>query len=301
LIEGAQGVSLYAGQLGSGDFSGDGRADLLIGSPYLTKSSTNEGRVYLIPGPLTGSTSVEDEDIVIYGDFTSTSYFGHQVASAGDTNGDGINEAMISAYASSAAGITYAGAVYFFEGSALTGSVSAAEADATLQGSDSSGYFGHDISGEHDVNGDGYDDVLIGAGYLTANGAAYVFLGPLDEVELDVSADTEIYPEESGNYFGWRVAMAGDLNDDGVDDIAFSELKSDYSLNNGGAVGLAFGPLSGSYTLENVDAVIYPETTDFLGHDIHGVGDISGDGVDDLAIGGMYTDTIWLFFGGSGL
>jgi len=243
---------------------------------------------------------VSEADIVIYGDSGSYSYFGYQVASAGDTNGDGSIEAMISAQASSVSGTSYGGAVYLFEGSQLTGAVTAEDASAALLGSMSQGYLGHDISGGGDVNGDGYDDILIGSGYA-GEGGAYVFLGPLEEAAADMFADTVIYTDEGSSYLGWRVAMVGDLNDDGVDDIAFSELMSDYGQSNGGAVGLALGPLSGSYSLQTTDAVIYPTSSVFLGHDIHGVGDISGDGVDDLAVSGYYSETIWLYFGGSGL
>ncbi|MFT5686592.1 MAG: hypothetical protein ACI8RZ_007548, partial [Myxococcota bacterium] len=78
-------------------------------------------------------------------------------------------------------------------------------------------------------------------------------------------------------------------------------LLSNYAVSSGGAVGVAFGPLDAAYTLDSADAVLMPTSAIFLGHDIAGVGDINGDGVDDLAVGAYNGSTVWLFFGGSGL
>jgi hypothetical protein len=191
--------------------------------------------------------------------------------------------------------------VYLMEGVQLTSDFNVNDSDTVLLGTASSGYFGQDVGAASDVNDDGYDDVIVGAYSGGSGGMAYVFNGPFDSILEDDSADTIISSDSSGDYLGWRVAMAGDLNDDGIDDIAYTELLSSYGVSSGGAVGIVYGPLDATYSLATTDAVIVPTSAVYLGHDIAGVGDVNGDGVDDLAMSAYNDDMIWVFFGGSGI
>ncbi len=290
---------IEAGVLAAGDVNGDGAADLLVGEPEYDDTYSNEGRAFLVKGPLTDDVALTREPIR-YGDSSTNAQLGFQVMDGGDTNGDGGHEVLLTARRSSAGGTSYAGAVYLVEGSGISGDTHVYDADTILLGSDSSGYFGQDAGAGGDVNGDGYDDLIVGAYGDGSAGMAYVFEGPLDDILGDHAADTTIYGSTSNGYLGWRVAMAGDLNDDGIDDIAFTELLSGYAVTSGGAVGVAMGPLSDTYTLSTADAVIVPTSAMYLGQDIAGVGDIDGDGVDDLAVGAYNAATVWLFFGGTG-
>ena len=289
-----------AGPIGFGDFSGDGQTDLLVGEPVYSGDYTYEGRVFLVRGPISGQIEITRERL-IYGDTSSNqAYLGWQTMSGGDTDGDGVEEVLVTARRSSVGG-TYAGAVYLIEGNDISSSFHVYDADSILLGTADSGSFGQDAGAQGDINNDGYDDVVIGAYGVGVGGAAYVFTGPINDILGDHAADTTITTTQSSAYLGWRVAMAGDLNDDGIDDIAFTELLSNSGVNSGGAVGIALGPLEPGYTLSTADATILPDDDVYLGHDIAGVGDINGDGIDDLAIGTYNTATTSFFFGGSGL
>lgn len=291
---------LDAGVLGSGDFDGDGAADLLVGDPLFTENLGLEGRAFLIHGPITADVDLTQHS-VLYGDTSYYAQLGFQVMDGGDTNGDGIREVLVSARRSAVSGLGYSGAVYLVEGTSITSDFNVNDSDTILQGSVSSSYFGQDAGAASDVNGDGYDDVIVGAYNSGSGGMAYVFNGPFGSLLEDEAADTIISSDTSNGYLGWRVAMAGDLNDDGIDDIAYTELLSDYGHDSGGAVGIAYGPLDATYSLDTVDAVVVSESSIYFGHDIAGVGDVNGDGVDDLAMSGYSNSMVWVFFGGSGI
>ena len=299
-IEGLSDVfDLEAGVLAAGDFTGDGAADLLVGDPEYTDSYTYEGRAFMVKGPLTANLNLTDH-ITFHGGGNSNAQLGFQVMDGGDTSGDGGHEILLTARRDSSGGATYGGTVFLLEGTNITGDTDVTDAETVLLGSESSGYFGQDAGAGGDLNGDGYDDVIIGAYGSGTGGQVYVFNGPLDGAYSDSAADTIIYSDDSNAYLGWRVAMAGDLNDDGIDDIAFTELLSSHAVSSGGAVGIALGPLSASYSIETADAVIVPTYSIYLGHDIAGLGDVDGDGVDDLGVSAYNLSTVWVFFGGSG-
>ena len=291
---------LEAGVLGGGDCDGDGAADLLVGDPFFSETQNYEGRAFLVHGPITAAVDLTEHP-VLYGDTSYNAQLGFHVMDGGDTNGDGIREVLVSARRSSVSGLGYSGAVYLVEGTSLTSDFSVNDSDTILLGTASSGYFGQDAGAASDINDDGYDDVIIGAYSGGSGGMAYVFNGPFDSTVEDEAADTIISSDTSNDYLGWRVAMAGDLNDDGINDIAYTELLSSYGVSTGGAVGIAYGPLDATYSLDTVDAVVVPKSAVYLGHDIAGVGDINGDGVDDLAVGAYGDSMIWVFFGGSGI
>ena len=291
---------LEAGVLGGGDFDGDGAADLLIGDPFFSDTQPYQGQVFLVHGPITADLDLTQQP-TLYGDISYNAQLGFHVMDGGDTNGDGIHEVLVSARRSSLSGLGYSGAVYLMEGVQLTSDFNVNDSDTVLLGTASSGYFGQDVGAASDVNDDGYDDVIVGAYSGGSGGMAYVFNGPFDSILEDDSADTIISSDSSGDYLGWRVAMAGDLNDDGIDDIAYTELLSSYGVSSGGAVGIVYGPLDATYSLATTDAVIVPTSAVYLGHDIAGVGDVNGDGVDDLAMSAYNDDMIWVFFGGSGI
>ncbi|MEZ4235009.1 MAG: MopE-related protein [Myxococcota bacterium] len=178
-------ASQYTGyDVAAGDVDGDGIQDAIIGA---YGDVTSRGAVYLIYGGFTttGTTTtgtLAATDGVAFNGETSYDDLGYSVASGGDLDGDGRDELVLGAYGQDGAASS-AGAVYLFYGTAtpMTGTRTASSADAVLQGTNASDYLGYAVTMVDDVDGDGLDEMLLGAygNDLAANsaGAAFLVLG----------------------------------------------------------------------------------------------------------------------------
>jgi len=207
----------------SGDVNGDGYSDLIIGSEY---ASSSAGQAYVFFGGATAtldgaSWDAASANVTVNGT-TAGDELGWPVAS-GDVNGDGFSDLIIGAEGAN----SNAGQAYVFFGnstSALDGkNWDAASANVTLNGTTAGDYFGYSIS-SGDVNGDSYDDLIIGTWAPDSNaGQAYVFLGSttsdLDGKNWDASsANVTLNGTASGDWFGDWVS-SGDVNGDGFSDL----------------------------------------------------------------------------------
>lgn len=137
------------------------------------------------------------------------SHFGCSVSSAGDVNGDGFSDVVVSApgYNDSK------GRAYIFYGGLYMNNTP----DVIITGELNSYDFGNSLSAAGDLNHDGYSDVIIGANlYINLKGRAYIFYGG---IAMDNIADITIDGENTYNLFGESVSSAGDVNGDGVPDI----------------------------------------------------------------------------------
>ena len=217
----------HASIASAGDVNGDGRSDVVVGSPGYTGGQLDEGRALLYLGTGTGLTSSP-----VWGIEADNpgQFLGASVASAGDVDGDGYADVIVGqpSYSGDQA---LEGAAFLFLGGANGLEVVPAW---LAEGNSSSSYFGTAVSGLGDINLDGYGDVVVGMPNPSFTGFARVFLGSpagLAEtpiVSLSVSANA--------NRFGWSTRNAGDVNGDGFPDlIVGSPYYTAPDLREGGA------------------------------------------------------------------
>ena len=211
---------------GAGDVNGDGYDDVIVGAYYYDAGQTREGAAFVFLGsasgvadgnPVTAHAQLESDQ--------ASAYLGASVAGAGDINGDGYADVIVGAYQYDA-GQNDEGAAFAFLGSASgIADGSPATAHAQLEGDQIIAWLGCSVAGAGDVNGDGYDDVIVGASRYNAGqpgeGAAFVFLGSASGI-VDgnpVTAHTQLESGQNYGYLGSSVAGAGDVNGDGAADV----------------------------------------------------------------------------------
>ena len=268
----------------AGDVNGDGVEDLIVGTPSYDGIAGFAGRAYLFYGPFTGDINAADADAIISAEAFGDN-LGFSVASAGDVNNDGFDDIIVGARSNDANGIQ-AGRVYLFYGP-ISGSLADTDADAIISGA-AFDEVGRSVAGVGDLNGDGFDDILIGTDIAGGSfqGQAFLFNGPLSGERDASSADVIItgsFPNES---FGAWVASAGDVNDDGVQDIIVGAPRFPLNGADTGRAYIFYGPIAGSMIATDAEVIIVGEQiNDGFGTSVASAGDVNGDGVDDVIVG----------------
>lgn len=246
--------------LAVGDCDGDGIDDLMIAARFHSANFYHDGRVTIYSGATGEALHVFDGE-------GPNAELGHRHAVVGDLDGDGRADICIGAYALD----SNRGRVYVFSG--RTG-----EPIHVWTGSERFSLFGWDISNVGDTNGDGVNDILIGAmnqtGVGTASGAAFLYDGRTGALLF------QWVGEGPSDQFGFRAAAAGDIDGDGRPDVAISAPSNSENGDLAGKVYVysgATGELIRSYLGENPG--------DMFGERIWGEFDLDGDGRGELLIG----------------
>jgi hypothetical protein len=298
----------------AGDVNGDGFDDLIIGAGLAGPGQARLGASYVVFGRADGFDGVlELSDLDGSNGFQISGekrkdYSGTSVSSAGDLNGDGFDDVLVGAFGADPNGFS-SGSAYVVFGSdedfapELPLSVLDGTNGFQINGKQPDDDLGQSVASAGDVNGDGFDDLII-AGFtaLLGAGASYVVFGhaggfaeTLDVSSLDGINGFQILGEDAGDGSGGSVASAGDVNGDGFGDLIIGASNAGDVSQYGypGASYVVFGGAGGfpaSLDLSVLDGVngfqINGESSGYSsGFSVSSAGDVNGDGLDDLLIG----------------
>ena len=281
-----------------GDIDENGTNDLAVGAPLDDSGGSNRGAVYILF--MNEDNKIDNSTKIIHGsagiELIDDSNFGTSVANIGDFNGDGINELAVG---------TLKGEIYILR---LNDSgeierfskIDVDDVNDPIQVTNSIAEFGNSIAKLGDIDGDGINDLAVGSirdgsGGLN-RGAVHILF--MDETGLTLKANAKIrHPDVTlADYdaFGSSIAKLGDLDGDGINDLAVGAIGTDKSSanTNEGAVHILLLNRDGSIKSDSFkivdtdnDNIFNPGNQDFTGASIAKLGDINGDGINDIAVG----------------
>ncbi|MHC5736640.1 hypothetical protein [Nostoc sp.] len=304
----------------AGDINGDGIDDLIIGASGADPNGSSSGQSYVVFGSKEGfdaqlnlSTLNGTNGFAING-INTYDASGRSVSSAGDINGDGIDDLIIGAYNAFPNGIQ-SGQSYVVFGSkeGFNAQLNLSTLNGTngfaINGINTYDASGLPVSSAGDINGDGIDDLIIGAPGADLNGnssgQSYVVFGSKEGFDAQLNLSTlngtngfAINGINPGDFSGLSVSSAGDINGDGIDDLIIGASNADPNGSSSGQSYVVFGNKGGfaaSLDLSTLNrtsgfAINGINPGDESGTRVSSAGDINGDGIDDLIIGAFSAD-----------
>ena len=264
----------------------DGFDDVLVGGWGADDGGSDAGAAWLMRGPDLGERALSTADLELIGE-SAGDQAGLAVSAAGDVDGDGVEDLVVGAWLAA----TYSGRAYLVSGPA-SGTIDLSAADAVITGESVGDFLGQAVAGPGDLDGDGRDDLAVGApGTDSGTGTVYVLAGPLHGSVSATSATATIDGSVADDAVGAALTAGGDVDGDGTPDLLFGASGYDYGGTNTGGAFLFFGPAVGSLTLGDADSLMAGEhASDNAGWSVGGAGDMDGDGQDDVLVGAARAD-----------
>lgn len=303
----------------AGDVNGDGFDDVIVGAYGADSNGSHSGSSYVVFGKLSGFnatmslTDLDGSNGFRMNGVSRNDYSGKAVSNAGDVNGDGLDDLIVGAYRADPNG-SYSGSSYvvFGKSSGFNATMSLGELAGSngfrIDGVSEQDQSGRSVSSAGDVNGDGFDDVIVGAFNADPNevytGSSYVIFGKssnfesrIDLSKLNGSNGFRLDGSEY-DFLGDSVSSAGDINGDGLDDLILSASQADPNGPDSGSSYVVLGKSSGFEAIINLSRLNGnngfrldgEKQFDFSGYSVSNAGDVNGDGFDDVIIGAALAD-----------
>ena len=280
--------NMLGGRLGNrvsscGDMNGDGYADFMATTIRYTNPSPSEGAVYFFEGSANG---LNPTPVQVLESNQNSANMGSAAACVGDVNGDGLSDVAVGVFLYDNPEINE-GVVWVYHGA--TDGLSSLP--SLLEVNQPGARMGQSGASAGDVNGDGYDDLVIGADLYdnptTNQGAAFVYYG--SESGVSNIPDAILQGTVGNARFGSSVDAAGDVNGDGYADIIIGAPSYTGGQVGEGAVYIFHGSASG---INTTPAVVFESNVNGaqMGNSVAGIGDVNGDGYADVAWGGWFYD-----------
>ena len=191
------------------------------------------------------------------------------------------------------------------------GNLTVSDVDGVLSGESEGDFAGQSVAGIGDMDGDGWEDVAVGAVYVTGSsvdsvlgdcatadreeysdehgisaGAVYLLRGPVTGEMSLAMAEARVYGEDGADYLGYSLGGQGDLNGDGIPDLLVSAPGQCEGGLDAGAVYVMDGPVYGDLTAGDAGwKVLGGARRELAGEAVSVAGDVNGDGLDDFVVG----------------